>query len=102
VGEYVVRTREARALPAVAADRVAAALTPADADCEPLTGTGDLRLRCGAADVAVSAAPDGFHVVVAGVTEPVADALVARVASQVEEETGAPCEWVALGRSASG
>ena len=97
VSEYLIRT-ETGDWPAIHADRLAAALAPDDSDCEPMSGWGDLRLRCGAATAIFSGEPVGWQVIIeGGVSEDQADGLVQRFTERVSAETGETCNWIRIG-----
>ncbi len=95
MGEYLIRTQATHEWPAVHRNRMPVVLTPSGYDCAAVSGWGDFRLQCGAAQVTFSGEEAGWHVVVEG---ELADTqrFMAQVTSQVTQESGEACEWLPL------
>jgi hypothetical protein len=93
--EYLIRTQYSDEWPPVHRDGLAKVLIPAGFDCDVVDGWGDLRLRCGEAEVSFSGEEPGWALSVEGdLTE--VEAFIARVTEQVSQAVGEPCEWIAL------
>ena len=97
VREYLIRTTGTHGLPELPKDRLADVLLPAGFFCEPVSGSGGLRIRCGGALVDFSAEPVGWQVTVEGsMSEVECERLVNTLTQQIGYAVGESCEWLQI------
>jgi hypothetical protein len=98
VADFLIRTTTSHEWPAIPRDRLSDVLVPSGFDCHVVDGWGDLRFRCGEAEVSFSGEEHGWFITVDG-NLPDTGNFLATVTRQVTEAAGEPCEWLHVGYS---
>lgn len=97
MNEYLIRTAAGHEWPAVHREQAHQVLSPVGFECAAVDGWGDVRLRCGATEVAFSGEDIGWQASFEGpMADDETDRFVAVVTRQVEQAVGEPCEWLRI------